>query len=141
MPNDLQSFLLYLVVEPVGLGVLTAAGLQMLFSWWTSENWHAPIRSHDKALVSSVTPIAVALVAYLLLAALGWQPWNWQAAAQAGFNGFLATVGGQWAFGTIKKVISPPPQVVNNTTNVNTLTSSRDVYMGSSHEEEPPHDL
>ena len=59
MPSDLKSFLLYLIAEPVGLGVLTAAALGGLFRWWegsAAEPWHGPIRSHDKALVSSVAP-------------------------------------------------------------------------------------
>jgi hypothetical protein len=132
MPTDLKGFLLYLIAEPVGLGVLTAAGLQALFNWWegsAQEPWHAPIRSHDKTLVSSVVPLAVAFAAYGLLAALGWQAWSWQAAAQATFNGFLAVVGGQWAFGALRKLTTPPSSVV---TNIGTVTAGQDAFVGSS---------
>lgn len=109
LPHDLQSFLLLLIAAPVFLGAISTAILQGVFQWWEGDHWHAPIRSHDKGLVSAFLPPLLAALGYGIAVALGFLVGSWPDFAQTVFTGMLASWGSQPLYNGLKKLVSPPP--------------------------------
>ena len=137
LPVDLRSFLLLVIAQPLALGAVVAFVCQAGFHYWEARTGR-PIASHDKTLLTTLIPPVAGLLFWGMAAGLGFVPAEWADAAQAVYNGVLASVGGQALYAGFKKILTPAPQIINTTTttNIESVTTTRDAYVGSTHTED-----
>lgn len=134
LPTDLKDFLLLVIAQPLALGAVVAFLCQAAFTYWEGRTGH-PIQSHDKTLITTLTPPVLALLLWALAAGLGFVAWSWPDAAQAVYNGVLASVGGQALYAGFKKILTPAPNTVitQTTTTIGAITATQDVNLADTY--------
>jgi hypothetical protein len=127
--DSFVSFLLVLIRDWLVLGAVSSIFLDRVFNYW-QDRTGKPIASYDKGLIATLAPVSIASAAYFLLCALGRLPLSLNQLTQVIYLGFRTAIGAQGVYNFYKKYIE---EKVTQTiiTNIGTIDSSRDVYLGS----------
>jgi len=132
---------------PAALLVLLYAGVGTLFSlvavWlinqtialWEARQGGAPISESKRRWISIGVPAALVCVGYFGLVLIGTLALTWQTFWLACVSAFGAVGGKQFVYAGLASLSKP--QTVNNITNIGTVESTRDVFLGSTVNDAP----
>ena len=128
VPADLPGLLTALMAgSGVFFGLVSVWVIDRVVALWEARTG-APVSGTKKRWISIGVPATLVLLGYAGLLLLGTVPFTQQTAYLAAVNALAAAGSKQALYAAIQS--ADKPQVVTSTTNIQSVTSDRDLYLG-----------